>query len=269
MIDLGMYYPGDKEHLARAMAIIEILDSYERPLTVPQGSPLDDLASVFQNPPLDLRATVIRSLDTVLDSLGQIRRYLTGETVTTPILLGVVMRSALLASSRVIFMLDPSGVECRRRNSLAVLRQESDSLQKFYKHAQSLKAASGLIPPKAILDDQLTRIVAVRSATEYVSESLMLDRMVDVIVKVLRTSKYAEMLPKEEGMGILKEQVLLAFHSYSGITHGYSWPLLVPRTDSNLPYTFVGDVFMIASLGQTALELLVSPQDGSMIRRRE
>ncbi|WP_230846060.1 hypothetical protein, partial [Propionibacterium freudenreichii] len=93
---------------------------------------------------------------------------------------------------------------------MAVLRQESDSLQKFYKHAQSLKAASGLIPPKAILDDQLTRIVAVRSATEYVSESLMLDRMVDVIVKVLRTSKYADMLPKEEGMGILKEQVLLA-----------------------------------------------------------
>lgn len=256
MIDLGTYRLADKEHLDRALRIIELLDRHVRPLTLQQNID-DELVSVFQDPPIDLRITVIRGLDTALDCLGQIRRNLTGQAMTTPILLGVLLRSALLSSSRTLFMVGPADTDQRRNNQMTVLRQESDSLLRFYQHAQSLKAASGLVPPETIVVDQMARIETVRNATSHTTEKDMLSQMTDVVVEILRKSEFAQDLPDNEGMGILREMILLAFHSYSGISHGYAWPLWTPSTGSNLPRTFIGDLFIISTICQLAMQFSI------------
>lgn len=242
------------DYTLQVLAAIDRQSAAIRPFTIEPGSRVDDLRRVFPDPPIDLGSSVTRSLDTSVDCVQQLYRYLTGRALTTPILIGTIMRSLLLSSSRVVFLLGPTDTAARKDHALRVLAQEAASLKRHFNAAKQIKWMAGLKPPEDILTGQTNRIEKVLAAAKCPPESTMLDLMVSEVGRILDSSEYASEV-SDEMRGAFKETIMLAFHNYSGIAHGYAWPCAVPRTDSNLPHQFPTDVQNIASVCQLGLRL--------------
>lgn len=267
MMDLGIYTAEAESRWEYTMGVLTAIDEQstaQRPLRFEPDSPVDDLVRVFPDAPVDLRCSVIRGLDTSLDSVQQLHRYLTGQAPTTPIIIGTLMRSVLLPASRVVFLLGPTDADARRDHALLVLRQESDSLGRHFKAAKDLQKLEGLVPPPDVLTGQMARIQAVREATSGFSESKMLAEMTDVVAGLLAASEFADEVTSDL-LGALNETITLAFQAYSGIAHGHAWPCTIPRTDSNLPIQFPTDLLILASICQMALQLFVGQSAPSTV----
>lgn len=74
-------------------------------------------------PTVDPRLTVLSALDSSIQCLTQIRRFvLDPRPTTTPMVIAALMRSSLLSGARPIFILGPLEPEKRRTNILLVLK---------------------------------------------------------------------------------------------------------------------------------------------------
>lgn len=256
-MDLGIYTEADTHTWKWTLQVLAAIDEQSaalRPFQIEPGSRVDELSQVFPDPPVDLRTSVIRGLDTSLDCTQQLRRYVTGKAYTTPILIGTMMRSLLLSSSRVVFLLGPSDPDVRRQHALGILAQESASLKRHFRIARDLKVMKGLQPPADILSGQTQAIENVLATTKQLTESAMLEQAIAVEDELLRNSEFATEVT-DDLLGALKESVSLAFQNYSGLAHGYAWPCATPGTNSYLPLQFHTDLLMFASICQMGLRL--------------
>ena len=75
-------------------------------------------------------------LQSAADCLSQIVRFIQDRTLTTPIVLQTLARTALLGGARVVFVLGSENANERDHNAKIVLRQESTSLMRLYDAAE-------------------------------------------------------------------------------------------------------------------------------------
>jgi len=144
-----------------------------------------------------------------------------------PQVLQSLLRSALLGAGRVVFILGPADAETREANARVVLSQEAKSLMRAYEAFEKFKHSGALIPPDHVLRAQRERSREIESWGSPIGEEKTLLRMTDAVIKTLASRGYPP-----ETLPIMAEQITWIFHVYSGVSHGFAWPRLVPGSQS-------------------------------------
>jgi hypothetical protein len=129
-----------------------------------------------------------------------------------------------------------------------VLRQEGKSLMRAYSAFEQFKQLH-LIPPADIMAAQRERNKVVQSGARTVGEEKTLLAMATVIGEMLTANGYES--PKGWP---LAELMTWIFQVYSGVTHGFAWPRLVPGTDS-MPGLFVPEFYMVTCVAHFAFDV--------------
>lgn len=256
-MELGLDAPGAIEKLGEALQIIGIAqEAMDRLPCDPAelGKPGTDLHRWVHNelpdPPVDPRLTVMSGLDSSIQCLGQIKRFVEDpRPTTTPMVLAALMRTALLASVRPIFMLGPLSAEERKANVLRVMRQETDSLFRCYNRNTTYVELAHLVPPQEVLSAQGARRDRILEMTQPLQETTMLIEAGRILGDRVAARTGAEDPSVRQ---ILVEQFLWIFNAYSGKAHGFGWPRLVAHPD-DLPGHFVSDFGMLATAAQVAV----------------
>lgn len=259
-MELGLDAPGAIEKLVEALQIIGITqEAMDRLPSDPAelGKPGTDLNrwvhDELPDPPVDPRLTIMSGLDSSIQCLGQIKRFVEdpGPT-TTPMVMAALMRTALLASIRPIFMLGPLSAEERKANVLRVMRQETDSLFRCYNRNATYVELAHLVPPESVLSAQGARRGRILEMTQPLHETTMLTEAAGILAdRVAARTGDAEDLSVRR---VLIEQLLWIFNAYSGKAHGYGWPRLVAHPD-DLPGHFVSDFGLLAGVSQMAVHV--------------
>lgn len=265
-----MDQPGALEHMKRALAIID--DCRQRMNSLPGdfgklGEPNTELHNLIYselpNPVVDLRLTVHASLTSSLECLEQIKRFCQG-VPTTPIVLAALMRTNLLAAARIVFMFGPLAPEQRKTNMLQIVRQESDSVFRWYDEARTYEELGFLVPPEQVLTAQRARKARIdETTTRGGGEAAMLKSAAAITASLLVTRpEMRDDMAVDEAEKALREQLLWIFNVYSGKAHAYGWPRIVPH-DRDLPGDFSADFFMLCSMTQLAVKLTEQAHNGT------
>lgn len=256
-MDLGLEQPGAMEHLRSALRIIEDCRARRERLPAPgnlglQGTAFHPTISDLPDCPVDPRISLVASLDSSLHCLEQIAIFIQENGRTTPEAMATLMRTALLAGCRPVFMLGLTDPDKRRMNVLCLMLQDGSSLGKFFKTAKDFKHLRFLVPPAEMLEVHETRMATLRSlvpsASRLSGEAPMLDEVAEIVGELVVSRNDAP----EDSARILTEQLSLMFNAYSGTAHGYGWPQLI-HFPSDLPGDFVGDFHKLASFTQLSL----------------
>lgn len=155
-MNLGIDEPGALERVMETLDTIAVC--HDRASGLPTdpallGNPGTDLRrwimEELPEPTVDARITLLSALGNSLQCLAQIRRFiLDPEPSTTPAVLAALMRGSLLSGARPIFMLGSVEPEKQKSNILRVMRQEGDSLFRYYDTSAKYIHLSGLVPPR-------------------------------------------------------------------------------------------------------------------------
>ena len=258
-MDLGLEQPGAMEHLRSALGIIEDCRARRERLPAPadlglQGTALYPVISNLPDCPVDPRISLVASLDSSLHCLEQIAIFIQENGKTTPEAMATMMRTALLAGCRPVFMLGLTDPDKRRMNILRLMFQDGSSLGKFFKTAKDFDHLRSLVPPPEILEVHENRIATLRSlvpsASRLSGEAPMLDEVAEIVGELVVSRDDAP----EASARILTEHLSLMFNAYSGAAHGYGWPKLI-HFPSDLPGDFVADFYTLATFTQLSLDL--------------
>jgi len=253
-MDIGLDGPEDHAALQSTLAMIEIIDELSDSLPADPallGEPGSDLASLLAalpEPPVDLRLSIAVGLETAWNALSQISRFIVDGVPTTPSVMQTLVRSALLGAGRVVYVLGPPSPEARQENARMVLRQEGQSLMRAYNAFEQFKQLN-LVPPADIIAAQRERNNVVQSGARAVGEEKILLAMATVIGETLTANGYES----PEGSP-LTELMTWIFQVYSGVTHGFAWPRLVPGTNS-MPGLFIADLYMVTCVAHIAFDV--------------
>lgn len=268
-MDLGMDQPGALEHMKQALAIID--DCRQRMNSLPRdlgelGEPNTELHNLIYSelpdPVVDLRLTVHASLTSSLECLEQIKRFCQG-VPTKPIVLAALMRTNLLAAARIVFMFGPLAPEQRKTNMLQIMRQESDSVFRWYDEARSYEELSDLVPSEQVLTAQRARKARIDEMTTRGGEAAMLKSAAAITASLLvARPEMRDDMAVDEAEKVLREQLIWIFNVYSGKAHAYGWPRIVPHA-RDLPGDFSTDFFMLCSMTQLALRLTDQAHNGT------
>ena len=214
------------------------------------GSQILDLVEHLPDPPVDIKLSIVGSLDSARGCLAQIAVLVSDGIPTMPQVLQSLLRSALLGAGRVVFILGPADAETREANARVVLSQEAKSLMRAYEAFEKFKHSGALIPPDHVLRAQRERSREIESWGSPIGEEKTLLRMTDVVIKTLASRGYPP-----ETLPIMAEQINWIFHVYSGVSHGFGWPRLVPGSQS-MPGHFLSELFLVASVAHIAVEVV-------------
>jgi len=256
-MDLGLDDPEALEALHQCLTAIAHIE--ERAASLPTGpaqlgQPGSDVAALIEllpDPPVDIRVTLLAAVHSSQSCLGQIRRFIVDGIPTSPVVLATLCRTALVASSRLLLIVGPNDEEVRRTNATRILLQESESIQRCYRKAASFTHLAGLVPPQDVVDQQNRRHEYLKSVSQNIRESEVLDEIGPIVGAALQAAGQYE--PTDEAR--LREQLHWVFNIYSGIAHGFGWPKLVPGTQS-LAGDFASDLWMTASVSLLAIDRL-------------
>lgn len=268
-MDLGMDQPGALEHMKKALAIID--DCRQRMNSLPEdfrelGKPNTELHNLIYSelpdPVVDLCLTIHASLTSSLECLEQIKRFCEG-VPTDPIVLAALMRTNLLAAARIVFMFGPLTPEQRKTNMLQIMRQESDSVFRWYDAARTYEKLNDLVPPEKVLTAQRARKARIDEMTTRGGEAAMLKSAAAITADLLAAQpEMRDDMTVDEAEQVLREQLIWIFNVYSGKAHAYGWPRIVPHA-GDLPDDFSADFFMLCSMTQLALQLTDQAHNGT------
>lgn len=257
-MDLGLDNPGVREAIDVALDTIALID--ERVFQVIPGNPGDlgqpgsDIAKLMKSlpdPPVDIRRTLLAAVSASQACLSQVRTIVVDGVKTSPEVLGTICRTAVMSSSRILFVVGPLDPDERLSNALRVMRQESDSLQRCYKAAKTFTTLVGLIPPANVLEQQGRRHDHLKTLTPRPIESEILEQTATIVGNLLLDAGY----DVGETQPALSEHLLWIFNIYSGVGHGFAWPRMVPGSNS-LAGDFSADLWMTACVAQLAVDRL-------------
>lgn len=255
-MNLGLDEPGALEALTRALQSIEtarmLLDdvsAFPHPDSIVRQL---QKRPALDDPPVDLVLTLHQGARSAVECLDQIRRFIDDEIPTEPFVIAALMRSALLASARVHYILGPESMDEQAEHALNILIQETDSLFRCYRHANQVSRLAPLRVPQDIFDAQNDRRQRLRehAPSSRFTETDTLKGAAEVIGKQTQDRADAEGIDTES---TLSEHLLWMFNLYSGKAHGLGWPLLVHH-EGDLPGSFAADIYQLANI--TCLAIL-------------
>ncbi len=257
MVDIGLQGPDDYQALAQVLntggQVRELHDALPGNAVdlAPQGSDLATLIATLPEPPVNPRISIIAALNSAAGCLLQIVRFIEDDIPTPPVVLVTLARTALIAASRIVFVVGPDDARRRHRNMLIMVRQESDSLMRLYDAAERFQHLPALVPPPQVLVAQRARARQVRQDAPRLGEAETLQESAVVTGQILAERGYGGTETAEQ----LGEHVAWTFNIYSGAAHGFGWPGLVPGTQS-LPGHFIAELYLISNATRLAFDLV-------------
>lgn len=257
-MNLGLDNPAALAHLTHALHIVkttrETLDdipAYPQPDSIVQQL---QKRPVLDDPPVDLVLTLDQGARSAVECLDQIRRFIEDAIPTEPFVFASLMRSALLASARIIYVLGPESQDEQAQHALNILVQETDSLFRCYRDANEFSQLEGLRVPQAVFDAQSARRDRLKEVAPSgrFTETKTLEGAAEIIGR--RTQPLVEADDINTG-ATMSEHLLWMFNLYSGKAHGLGWPLIVHH-QNDLPGDFAADIHQLASMTQLAVLVL-------------
>jgi hypothetical protein len=248
--------------LADAVATIRIIRRRVRELPdniVEYGQPESVLADLWSEIPrdacpIDPRRTLGYAVGNIDQCLGFIAEAIKDPARPTapPPVLATVCRTVLLAAVRVLLIVGPADRETRVANMLRVMRQESDSFQRFMANVTTYEHLKGLVPPEGMAPQQKNwhdalAKMAKGSGGEY--------RNVNMAAQIIDDLVRSGGFDMTEHEGTLAEMLVWAFNVYSGAAHAFGWLSLVGPPP--VPGDFVVDLRMCVSVSLMAIDRVV------------
>ncbi len=253
---MGLNAAGAIEHLHRQLATVEIINELDGqlspdPYTLAEpGSELAALAKTVPDAPVNLLLSIRAGLTAARGALAQIANLLEHDLPTDAIVLQALLRTALLGAGRVVFSLAPGDSEQRKRNVRVVLRQESRSLMQGLNCFAEFEHLSILKPRSGYLEEQRNKDKALQDGSRPAGEAMTLNEVARVIGEQLATSGFDESgLPD-----VLAEHIMWIWHAYSGLSHGYAWPGVLPRAASTAG-DFIADLGLVVPVTHLAFDV--------------
>ncbi len=254
MIDIGLRSQADHDELTRTIQLIDTIEWLHGELfdsnfdLADWNGKVRSIAEGLPDPPVDIRHTLNASLQASQGCISQIGIFLKNNVPTSPVVLQALLRTSLLGSGRVIYVLGPEGPETRLANANIVLRQDSNSLIKAYAAFEKFEYSPTLRPTPEVLAPQRARFETLRAQGPPIGEEKVLAAMSRVVEEALKRKGYAMQ------DGSLGERITWLFHVCSGSAHGFGWPRLVPGTES-MPGVFLADLSLVAAVAHLAITM--------------
>lgn len=255
MIDIGLNGPEDLAELQRVFEIVTVVEDLHNRL-FSNSAVLEDVDSAIgqlvknlPDPPVDIRYTIIASLQASRGCLAQIATLIKDGVPTSPVVLQTLLRTSLLSGGRVVYMLGPEDADTRLAHARVVLRQDSNSLMKAYAAFEKFEHSPSLKPGSEVLEPQRERNRILQSWGAPIGEEKALAAMASVVEE--------EMLRRgfQVDPGHFGEHITWLFHVGSGAAHGFGWPRLVPGT-SSMAGIFLPDFSLVASVAHLAITVV-------------
>lgn len=256
MIDFGLDDPQVAQLFARTLAIIDgpitelAAQSSVRIPPVP-GTELDRLDQVTTGGPLDVTTALFTSLQAATGSLQQINVLATQAIPTSAIVFQALLRTALVGSARVVYVLLPIDPDVRRDRAAAVLGQDASSGVKALEFYTQFKGLAGVRAPDELLTNFQDQKDALRRQQPGAHDSGVVNGMIEAVVDALTAAGVVD----EFGSESLRDHARWLWNTYSGLAHGYSWPRLMWTLsgDRRIPGDFAMDLHQVATVLQIAL----------------
>lgn len=259
-MNLGLDDPAALRHLADALQIVK--DTRDILGDIPEFPQLDSIVwrlrkrPVLDDPTVDLVWTLYEGARSAVECLDQIRRFFDDRIPTEPFVIAALMRSALLSSARAIYVLGPESPDEQYNHAMNILVQETDSLFRCYRSANTFSQLEGLRVPQDVFDDQSARQARLKKLATVgrFTETNTLEGAAEIIGRRTQSRLDAEGINTGATM---REHLLWMFNLYSGKAHGLGWPRLVHH-QNDLPGNFAADMHQLASMTELAVRALRS-----------
>lgn len=253
--------PDDPEataHLWRQFATIsEFADLKSRCRIPPDpGSDLANLSAALPDAPVSIEESVAVGVECAYGAVDHIAHLLDGDANFAPIVLSSLLRTALLGAGRTVYAIGPDDSDARIRNSLVVLRQESNSLLQGIESFSGFTELAALIPPEDLSSLWIQRNREINSTGRPMGERRTLTAMATVIAQELILNGYTDANAQE----LLAEEVEWVWHAYSGAAHAFAWPHRLPTYSgpsiTPMPGDFYAEFGFVVSITHLALKKL-------------
>lgn len=141
-----------------------------------RDSALDQLVRDLPDGPVDLRQTLWEGLWTAWTCLEEVAEFAKGERSSSPQVTMILLRSALMASARVVYAVAPHARPARRDRALTVMQQEAKSLLRLYRDAGTFRTPIANLPPQEERNAQHRAAEALLASSRPMGEAELLRR---------------------------------------------------------------------------------------------
>lgn len=245
-VEFGDDNPDAAEHIRRQLATIEVILDLAAEVRFPPepGSDVEVLVERIGPAPVFIGRGIQAYLRTSAECLIHIRQLLDGGGVST-VVLQALLRPALIASGRVVFVLESDDRDVQLEHALVVLRQECGSYLSALKSFSEFQYLLGLRPLREAVASAEAVTSAVRSRAPHRGEGQVLDDMAELV-----SAAVAKRPENDVEAGVMEEGVKLAWHMFSGGAHGYVWP-------DNIPVDLISLLGFVVPVAHWAMDLSV------------
>lgn len=125
-------------------------------------------------------------------------------------------RSVLVSTSRMIYVLCPETLDQRRRNTMAILKQDYNSLEMYLKDAPACYGPEYGTDHGAEIRNSL-----IDTSKELPGKNARDGEVVQSVIQIMSSWEPQELVPSADAMNWM-------WNTWSGAAHAYLWPLLVP-----------------------------------------
>lgn len=263
MIDFGTKDPQVAAMLLRALAIIDgPIAELTIDLFAEEG--LDPTSEIHrlneQAPagPLDVWAAIGTATSAAIASVRQISDLLQGAVPTWRIVPQALLRTALVGSARVAYVLLPPDPQVRLARAGQMLALDCGSGVKALKQFTEFQGLAAMTPPRQLLDDLTAQRQRLAANVGQLPEGKVVAGMVEALIDSLAAADPAGEFSPE----ILRDHGQWLWNAYSGLAHAYSWPRLLPTIagDRRIPGDFPFDLHQVA--GSVHVAVLATLQRG-------
>lgn len=256
MIDFGLADPDVAAHFARALAIIDgpVTDLAERLSTITTlgaDTEINRLHHATASGPLDITAGLLTALQAATGALQQVSYLATNPVPTSPIVFQSLLRTALVGSARVAYVLLPANPDHRRDRAAAVLAQDAASGIKALQHYTQFDGLAGVRAPEELLTQFLAQKDELRRQQAPARDGDIVNGMIEAIVDALEVADVNDVTVS----AILREHAHWLWNTYSGLAHGYSWPrsMWTLSGDRRIPGDYAMDLHQVSTSAHVAL----------------
>lgn len=234
------------QHLSRQLRTIDIILNRAAEVRLPPepGSDFDVLVERIGETPVFLGRGLQTYLRTTIECLLHAKMLLTAGQSTSTIVLQALLRPALMASGRAVFILGSDDRDTQYRRALTVLRQECESYLRAMRSFSGFRHIDGLRPRAEALAEVEAAVSSVRAHVPQTGEGRVLDEMAKHIAGVVQRES------NDVEVGVVGEIVQHVWHTFSGGAHGYVWP-------DNLPGDIVTSLGVVVPVAHWAMDLAV------------
>ena len=260
VIDLGLSDPETVAALDHASQIVdEVVDGLHNAVmatSIGEGSELQRLDAVLPDGPIRLSQTIMAATDGARGALDQIVHILRNGVPTAPVVLQALLRTALVGTAHLGYVLLPSDPGIRQAHARLLALQDVSSGLRALKAYSLFTPLDSMRPPEQMMAEVNQQHEALLAAGKKLGDGAVVDGMIEALADALaRTETGLETSAREQ----MRDHATWLWNTYSGAAHTLSWPRLLPGStgDLRVPGDFVADLFLVASAAHVALHALI------------